>query len=206
MAFLCSNLFYSKVSSGFLRQDLQSSYTIDKIQTVRGPELSEQKILFFIGERFHISFSYIYTKTYIYMNVYIYICIYIYILYIYNLIYIYIYIPIGIGIYTYIYWIYLYIPIYTYIYLCVYLSIKLSYKPINYQIWNYRLKVWQMPLNLLSFNEKTAICRTANRHSFRKSNLSEKTWINSTQIRCFLTTVMLLASWVGLRNWKTIIH
>ena len=89
MAFLCSNLFYSKVSSGFLRQDLQSSYTIDKIQTVRGPELSEQKILFFIGERFHISFSYIYTKTYIYMNVYIYICIYIY-MYIYIL-YIYMY-------------------------------------------------------------------------------------------------------------------
>ena len=166
-----------------------------------------KKFCFSLEKDFIFRFP-IYIRKRIYIWTYIYIYVYIYILYIYVIlyIYIYIYIPIGIGIYTYIYWIYLYIPIYTYIYLCVYLSIKLSYKPINYQIWNYRLKVWQMPLNLLSFNEKTAICRTANRHSFRKSNLSEKTWINSTQIRSFLTTVMLLASWVGLRNWKTIIH
>ena len=37
-------LFYSKVSSGFLQQDLQSSYSFGKIQNVRGPELSEEKV------------------------------------------------------------------------------------------------------------------------------------------------------------------
>ena len=40
----CSNLFHSKVSSGFLQQDLQSSYSFGKIQNVGGPELSEEKI------------------------------------------------------------------------------------------------------------------------------------------------------------------
>ena len=164
-----------------------------------------KKFCFSLEKDFIFRFP-IYIRKRIYIWTYIYIYVYIYIYYIYIILYIYIYI------YTYrhrhIYLYILNIPVYTYIYLYipVCISIKLSYKPINYQIWNYRLKVWQMPLNLLSFNEKTAICRTANRHSFRKSNLSEKTWINSTQIRSFLTTVMLLASWVGLRNWKTIIH
>ena len=44
MIFQCSKLFYSNVSSGFLRQDLQSSYSFGKMQNVGGPELSEEKI------------------------------------------------------------------------------------------------------------------------------------------------------------------
>ena len=38
-----SKLFYSKVSSGFLRQDSQSSYIFRKILNVGDPELSEEK-------------------------------------------------------------------------------------------------------------------------------------------------------------------
>ena len=40
----CSKLFYSEVSSGFLREDLQGSYSFGKIQNVEGPDLSENKI------------------------------------------------------------------------------------------------------------------------------------------------------------------
>ena len=43
----CSKLFYSKVSSGFLPQDSQSSYSFSKIQNVGGLELSEEKNLVF---------------------------------------------------------------------------------------------------------------------------------------------------------------
>ena len=43
MVLQCSKLFYSKVSNGFLRQDLQSYYSFGKIQNVVGPELSEEK-------------------------------------------------------------------------------------------------------------------------------------------------------------------
>ena len=47
-----------KVSSEFLRQDLQSSYSFANSQNVGETELSEEKILCFIGEsfmyRFHI--------------------------------------------------------------------------------------------------------------------------------------------------------
>ena len=39
----CSKLFYSKVSSGFPRQDSQSTYSFGKIQNVRGLELSKEK-------------------------------------------------------------------------------------------------------------------------------------------------------------------
>ena len=42
--FAVLKLFYSKVSSGFLRQDSQSSYSFGKIQNVGGPELSEENI------------------------------------------------------------------------------------------------------------------------------------------------------------------
>ena len=42
--FKCSKLLYSKVSNGLLQQDLQNSYSFDKIQNVRGPGLSEEKI------------------------------------------------------------------------------------------------------------------------------------------------------------------
>ena len=43
MVLQCSQLFYSKVSSGFLWQNLQSSYSSGKIQNVGGPELSVEK-------------------------------------------------------------------------------------------------------------------------------------------------------------------
>ena len=39
--------FHSKVSSGFLRQDSQSSYNLDSFQNVGGPEFSEEKKLVF---------------------------------------------------------------------------------------------------------------------------------------------------------------
>ena len=56
----CSELFYYKVSSEFLRQDSQSSYSFGKTQNVGETELSEEKIWCFIGEKFHISFSYVF--------------------------------------------------------------------------------------------------------------------------------------------------
>ena len=43
MVLQCSKLLHSKVSSGFLRQDLKSSYSFAKIQNVGGAELSEEK-------------------------------------------------------------------------------------------------------------------------------------------------------------------
>ena len=43
MIFQYSTLFSSKDSSGVLRQDLQSLYSFDKIQNVRGQELSKEK-------------------------------------------------------------------------------------------------------------------------------------------------------------------
>ena len=39
-----SKLFFSKVSSSFLRQDLQGSYSFGKIQNLGGPEISAEKI------------------------------------------------------------------------------------------------------------------------------------------------------------------
>ena len=44
MVLQCSKLFHSKVSTGFLRQDSQSSYSFGKIQNLGGPELSEESI------------------------------------------------------------------------------------------------------------------------------------------------------------------
>ena len=39
----CSKLFYSKVSSGFLPQNSQRSYSFGKVHNAGGPELSEEK-------------------------------------------------------------------------------------------------------------------------------------------------------------------
>ena len=66
-----SKLFYYKVSGEFLRQDLQSSNSFGMIQNLGSPELSEEKIQCFIGERSHI-----HLYTYIYIYIYIYVCIY----------------------------------------------------------------------------------------------------------------------------------
>ena len=68
-------MFYSKVSSGYLRQDSQSSNSFGKIQNFGFPEFSEEKIKCFIREKFHyfvfkyilyiLYISYIYILTYI---------------------------------------------------------------------------------------------------------------------------------------------
>ena len=50
-----SKFFYYKVSGELLRQDLQSSNSFGMIQNLASPELSEEKIQCFIGERSHIS-------------------------------------------------------------------------------------------------------------------------------------------------------
>ena len=62
MVLQCSKLFYYKVSSEFLRQDLQSSYSFGKIQNVGETELSVEKKFSVSSEkdfifRFHIYFS-----------------------------------------------------------------------------------------------------------------------------------------------------
>ena len=54
MVLQSSKLFYSKVSSGFLRRDSQSSCSFGKMQNVGGLELSEEKNYFIF--RFHISY------------------------------------------------------------------------------------------------------------------------------------------------------
>ena len=60
MVLQCLKLFYYRV----LRQDSQSSYSFGKIQKVGEAELSEEKIWCFIGERFHISFQYIFSVSF----------------------------------------------------------------------------------------------------------------------------------------------
>ena len=42
MILQCSKVFYSKDSSGSMREDLQSSYSFGIIQNVGGPEFSEE--------------------------------------------------------------------------------------------------------------------------------------------------------------------
>ena len=59
-------MFYSKVSSGYLRQDSQSSNSFGKILNFGFPEFSEEKIKCFIREKFHISFSNIFYIFYIF--------------------------------------------------------------------------------------------------------------------------------------------
>ena len=66
MVLQCSNIFYFKVSSRFMRQDLQSSYSFGKTQNVESAEYSEEKNQCFTGERFHISFSHFYIYIHIY--------------------------------------------------------------------------------------------------------------------------------------------
>ena len=44
MVLQCSKLIYHKVSSKFLRQDSQSSYSFGKIQNVGETELAEEKL------------------------------------------------------------------------------------------------------------------------------------------------------------------
>ena len=60
MVLQCPELFDYKVSSEFLREDVQSSYSFGKIQNVGETELYEERIQRFIGERFQILFSYIF--------------------------------------------------------------------------------------------------------------------------------------------------
>ena len=60
MVLQCSKIIYYKDSGEFLRQDSQCSCSFGKIQNVGERELSVEKVWCFIGERFHISFSYIF--------------------------------------------------------------------------------------------------------------------------------------------------
>ena len=75
--------FHSKVSGGFLWQDLQSSYSFGKIQNVGHPEISKE----IVSQEKDFIFQF-----HIYFSASIYIYIYIYNIYIYSNIYIYIYI------------------------------------------------------------------------------------------------------------------
>ena len=61
MVLQCSERFYSKVSSGFLQQDSEGSYSFGKIQNVGDQELSEEKFSISLEKnfmfRFHRNFS-----------------------------------------------------------------------------------------------------------------------------------------------------
>ena len=64
MVLQCSKLFYYKVSSEFLRQDSQSSYSFGKIQNVGETELSDEKNLVFRwGKMSHFVFIYIFSVS-----------------------------------------------------------------------------------------------------------------------------------------------
>ena len=72
MVLQCSKLIYSKVFSGFLRRDAQSSYSFGKIRNVGDPELSEEKKISASLEKdfiflFHIYFSASFVFIYIHM-------------------------------------------------------------------------------------------------------------------------------------------
>ena len=56
MVLQCSKLFDSKVSSGFLQQDSQRSYSFAKIQNVGATELSEVKKSILIKKDFIFHF------------------------------------------------------------------------------------------------------------------------------------------------------
>ena len=56
----CSKLFCSKVSSRFLQQDLQNSYSFSKIQNVVGPELPEENLVFYWRKISYFVFTYIF--------------------------------------------------------------------------------------------------------------------------------------------------
>ena len=86
MVLQCSKLFFHKVSSEFLRQDSQNSYSFGKIQNVGKTELSEEKFSVSLEKdftfRFHIYFPPVLLFVFsfqIYVHIYIYIYIYIYI-------------------------------------------------------------------------------------------------------------------------------
>ena len=80
MVLQCSKVFYFKVSSRFMRQDSQSSYSFGKTQNVGSVETSEEKVSVSLEKDFIFCFHfYIYIYTYIYIYIYyIYIYIYIY--------------------------------------------------------------------------------------------------------------------------------
>ena len=61
MVLQCSKHFHSKVWAGFLQQHLQSSHSFGKIKNLGVLEISEEKTLCFIDEKFHISSSLIFS-------------------------------------------------------------------------------------------------------------------------------------------------
>ena len=65
-----SKVFHSNVSAGFLRQHLQCSYSLSKIQNLGGPERSEEKIQCFIEEALYIiylKFTYIFSQILLFL-------------------------------------------------------------------------------------------------------------------------------------------
>ena len=69
MVLQCSKLVYSKVSSGFLRQDSQSSCSFGKIQNVGGLELSEGKKLVFHWRKIsYLIFTYIFPLVLLFLS------------------------------------------------------------------------------------------------------------------------------------------
>ena len=67
MVLQCSKVFYFKVSSRFMRQDSQSSYSFGKTQNVGSVETSEEKVSVSLEKDFIFCFHfYIYIYTYIY--------------------------------------------------------------------------------------------------------------------------------------------
>ena len=68
MVLQCSKLFHFKVSSGFMKQESQSSYSFGKIQNIGEPGPSEEKIknlMFHWRKISYFVFIYIY-EIYIY--------------------------------------------------------------------------------------------------------------------------------------------
>ena len=81
MVLHCSELLYYNVSSNFLRQDSQSSYSFGNIQNVGKTELSEQKnLVFHWRKNSYFVFIYIFPLFLVLISSFhTYVCIYIYI-------------------------------------------------------------------------------------------------------------------------------
>ena len=83
MVLQCSKLFYYKVSREFLRQNLQSSYSLGKIQNVGDFSVEKFSVSYFVFTHTHThtqthtqTHTHTHTHTHI-LYIYVYICIYI---------------------------------------------------------------------------------------------------------------------------------
>ena len=81
MVLQCSKLFYYKISREFLRQNLQSSYSLGKIQNVGDFSVEKFSVSYFVFTHTHTqtqthTHTHTHTNTHTYI---VYICIYMYI-------------------------------------------------------------------------------------------------------------------------------